>query len=577
MLCLSLAAGCGEQTDVVTTTTPVAELGETASCDAGDQAFVRRLIPLMYGRHPTSIYEVQVLVDVIKERGRDALVRAMAQSPEYRWRWEQMLKDHLWVPRAGERAFPSCYGERVMEPDGGELAESLRLLEPEDPGGDPWTMLDLMHSSLALDDLSPLFIAQLFAQQGTGRVVVVSDPFDEEQARENYANIFQRSYLGRRMSCLPCHNSEFSVTGPRTHAVPGLYERSLFGASTGMARAQLTAFFQSGGVIPLEELPHVAGAPADFEMLDEGVAPWGMAYECGRFESPEDIGEDIPQQTGYLGGDYAAQSSVWDLVTLARSGFAAIRGGYEVPTEVTAEVSPDVSLAWMTSTNFVEAVWTEATGNGLTLSHGFPRNAEQRAIKQSLAETFVAAEFSLVELLVAVTGHELFNQALPEACAAAESPYHLPPVFAPFTPDSDDPDVRLNGVGDTIRRMPPRLMLHAAEAALGWTQTTEFFSSEDIDTELEDEEANAGDQFFLPDAARLQRDLGVFLKDTELGFRGLDFQTALTWEHAAAACRSPNDPEGTADVVDDLLSQGLDYERRAVGVEGPSARRSEAG
>jgi hypothetical protein len=432
-------------------------------------------------------------------------------------------------------------------------------MEPEDPGGDPWSMLDLIHSSLHLDDLSPLFIAQLFAQQATGRVVVVSDPFDEEQARENYANIFERTYVGRRMSCLPCHNSEFSVTPSRTHAIPGLYERALFGASTGMARDQLTAFFQSGGVIPLVELPHVAGAPADFEMLDEGVAPWGMAYECGRFHPPEEVEGDILEQTGFLGGAYES-SSVWDLVMLAASGFDAIRGGYAVPSNPATEVSPDVALAWLTSTNFVEAVWSEATGHGLTLSHGFPRNAEQRELKQSLASAFVAADFSLVELLVAITENRLFNQAMPQDCEVAESPFHLPPVFMPFSTDSEDPTVRLNGVGDTIRRMPPRLMLNATSVALGWNVATEFFSSEEMDTELEDEEANAGDQFYLPAAARLQRDLGMFLKDTELGFRGLDFQTALTWEHAAASCISPDDSGEAPDLIDALVAQGLTYE-----------------
>jgi hypothetical protein len=40
--------------------------------------------------------------------------------------------------------------------------------------------------------------------------------------------------------------------------------------------------------------------------------------------------------------------------------------------------------------------------------------------------------------------------------------------------------------------------------------------------------------------AQFQRDIGMFLKDTEIGFRGMDFQTALTWETTYSPCRDPN-------------------------------------
>ena len=54
---------------------PVVPLG-----DAGDEAFVRRAVPMMWGRNPESIREVDVLVQVLRGTGGDraGLVRAMA-------------------------------------------------------------------------------------------------------------------------------------------------------------------------------------------------------------------------------------------------------------------------------------------------------------------------------------------------------------------------------------------------------------------------------------------------------------------------------------------------------------------
>ena len=52
-------------------------LEDTPICDAGDEAFVRRLLPQLWGRHARSVRELDLLVQVIEQSDRATLVRAM--------------------------------------------------------------------------------------------------------------------------------------------------------------------------------------------------------------------------------------------------------------------------------------------------------------------------------------------------------------------------------------------------------------------------------------------------------------------------------------------------------------------
>lgn len=205
--------------------------------DAGDEAWVKAIVPTLWGRGPTGMQEVRVLVDLVEQSSREAVVRAMTKSPEYVDHWQDLLLDDLLIDRLSHDSKPECY-EQAVGLVGPELAAWVRDHEPEDAGFDtPWTMADLVRSSLALDDLSPLYRANLFARLGQQFFDPVA--FDALSYRQDKVEVFLASYLDRRTACLDCHNSESSVTGhedptkDRTWEIPGYVELALFGHHTG--------------------------------------------------------------------------------------------------------------------------------------------------------------------------------------------------------------------------------------------------------------------------------------------------------------------------------------------------------
>ncbi|HCP47395.1 MAG TPA: hypothetical protein DIU15_15240, partial [Deltaproteobacteria bacterium] len=173
--------------------------------------------PQLWGRHPQSIREVDLLVQVIQQSDRSSLVQAMMNTEEFAVRWLDVVKDMLKVNRVGDRSGIGCtsvdedvLGDPRAMVGVPELAAFVRDNRPDGPQyGTEWTLNDLILSSLALDDLSPVFRAQLFAQLGS-RLINLENPGAEIAWRVSHATIFESSYLNRRMGCLECHNSEFS-------------------------------------------------------------------------------------------------------------------------------------------------------------------------------------------------------------------------------------------------------------------------------------------------------------------------------------------------------------------------------
>jgi hypothetical protein len=51
----------------------------------------------------------------------------------------------------------------------------------------------------------------------------------------------------------------------------------------------------------------------------------------------------------------------------------------------------------------------------------------------------------------------------------------------------------------------------------------------------------------------LHRGIGVYLRNSEHGFRGLDFQARLNWEDTYGACQTPTG--GSPDFIDDLIAR----------------------
>ncbi len=79
------------------------------TCDAGDVAWVQRVMPLLWGRRPHGAAEVDLWVQVAAQQGREAVVRAMARDPEYRDAWLDCFADAMYVARTGDKEYARCF------------------------------------------------------------------------------------------------------------------------------------------------------------------------------------------------------------------------------------------------------------------------------------------------------------------------------------------------------------------------------------------------------------------------------------------------------------------------------------
>jgi len=219
--------------------------------DAGDAAFAQRATWLMWGRRPTSAAERDVLVHMIQANDRAAVVREMAKAPDYVDRWQEFLYDALAVNRNGDRANSLCYRIGYWDDDPA-LAAYVASASASETDIAPWTMRDLVRSALLLDDLSPAFRGGLLPNAAMPGVP--PNLIEAEADRRDFASVFFSTHLGRNPECLPCHNSEASVTDhedpdvDRFWPLPGTPERDLFGASEGRDLDSLGIFFRRHGV-----------------------------------------------------------------------------------------------------------------------------------------------------------------------------------------------------------------------------------------------------------------------------------------------------------------------------------------
>jgi len=615
--------------------------------DAGDAAWAERATLLLWGRRPGSPRETAVLANLVSQSDRESVARAMTRSPEFDARWLEFLYDALAVPRAGDRARSSCWGLALLPGDPGpELALHIRDSPGRDlePFGARFTMLDVARSALALDDVSVLYRAALFPPLTTW--FQPPNLLEAAAERRMMAESFARTHLDRNLECLPCHNSEASVTDAgepevdRSWPLPGHVEAGVFGVSEGRDINDLALFFRRRGVVfrfgfdesPAPNIEYdpvvldgctavpdrpgclgcgceetvcaqdpacctdgwteacaqacivsgeacAAPLPEEFDgcgevvggdggcdgceceeavcdadpnccddtwdefcafncrdgfprcdwymdrALEETVTPWGLSRECGIFDHPDDLDDDISGTRGWFVDDFGGAASVWDLeAELAEGSSRVAATGLLVDRDGT--VRGEDAFAWMMATSLTDRVWKEAFGTRLTLSHHQPRNVDQRDRLMAATTALVRGGFSLRDLLVTVTQDPLFNQVSP-AEAEADSPYYAPPVLDAWTVEEDEEEVRGNSIADGLHLLPPRVRLRAAFHALDWEPGPEFAVGETDFHNL------------------LYAGIGVFLKDSEPGFDAQGLQPALTWEHYLGACRDPGHrPEG---------------------------------
>jgi hypothetical protein len=548
-----LLAACGndhrpEGDDTGDTDVPFTE------CAGDPSSFVRQSFLALDGRRPKSQAEVNVYVDLYTQTeaaGRDpkdAVARAIMAQPEFSDRWIDTVMDAIKVQRLDVQSEAVCWGKTFrMTVDNG-LATAVRSMAATTTGDGkgPWSMLDLAKSAIALDDVTPIYRAQLFSMVAHPIPAANVPPIEAELARRaDFGETFDSAYLHRDMVCLGCHNSEHSVTDSddadtdRHWPVPGLSELAVYGMSVGIDPDRAHAAFRVDNFV------------------ERGSAkPWGWSSECGTFTTS--VPDDPAAVDGKLASVTGKRTTVYQLEAALGRGFDNLRGKAP-PIEGNGAISdPDTALAWLVTLKITEDVWKQTTGTGLTIANYFPRNKAASDELFRLASTFTQSGFSLKALLVAIVQSDYFNRK-PAELGCGKGPYIYPAVFDPWVLADADPARRMNGPGDVVTAVDPRTLITATNAALDWSGPPLASRFPDYGDGCETESCSEMSSYcssqhaccnayqaacvmngVLPsEQIPFERGVGMFLRNSERGFRGLDFQARLVWENRYGACAKP--------------------------------------
>jgi hypothetical protein len=489
-------------------------------CDAGDAAWVRRVVPALLGRQPFGTREIQVLTDLVKQLGRNRVAASLMHDPAFEARWADFLLDEARVERSGRRNQEDCFGAMARHEVTPELATFLRDHDPMEkaPGG-VFTMADVLHSALRLDDVSPFFRAQLFAvmMRPLHRCVNLTPLENDENSRRAFGNLFSQVYLHRNITCMECHtdlHSPTKSTDPernRFSPVPGNFNEALWGAERGRPVDESLLPFRGLGVVTFNlDYPMLKRSPNE-------VHPWGIVAPCGSLLPPSLIEDDPKDMKGFLGHNLGRKASIWDIEHDLRLGFFELRGGVPPFGDDGLRLEGPVAMASLLSQGIVQDVWMELFGMPLAVAHGFPRNSAQRDVLMDLTRAFVGSQWSIRVLLLRVVTHPLFNQGSPAGKCPA-TPYALARVVNPWSRDEENPARKDNSVGDLITRATGRSLLRSVSAALEWPEAPAFPSSDD---------------------ATFQANIGAWVDRERPAVSDPTFQGLLSWEDQLGRCEAP--------------------------------------
>ncbi len=522
------------------------------ACGGAPDAFVRQTFLALAGRRPRSQAEVNVYTDLYAAalvKGADAketVARAIMAEPEFSERWIQQAMDALQVQRFDYQTEAACWDHGTRSTTSAALATAVRDQAASGTGdGAQWNMADLAASAIALDDLTPLYRAQLFSMmQHPIPAANVADVEAELARRADFGATFDSGYLHRDTVCLDCHNSSFSVTDtqdPETDRfwpVPGLAEMPVYGS------------FNHVDIV-------AAHAPFRVDSFVGGgnSRPWGWATACGRFQP--NVSPDPAGITAKLASITGTQSTVYTLEGALKHGFDQLRGHLPAIGADEMIADPDQALAWLVTLKMTEDVWTKVTGTRLTIANYYPRNQAARDLLYALAQRYVQSGYSLKALLVAIVQSDYWNRKpAEEACGAG--PYAYPNVFDPWVIADPDPEKRHNGPGDAVQAVDARTLVSSLAAALDWTAPplASRFPDYGCDVAGSCSQIQQACQFEAACCTAyqascqmngvspatevpFQRGVGMFLRNSERGFRGLDFQARLVWENHEHVCARP--------------------------------------
>lgn len=273
--------------------------------DAGNESFVRQVVPITQGRKIRGYDEVKLLSDLVALTSRETVLRALMQQPDYVEHWSEVLVDDLRVHREGSREQSSCYGPPLRAGAVTDsLAQSVMSSAPTTAINPDFNMSDLLRSALKLDNLYPAYTGHLFAMEN-------KPGFDTESAmRGNLGSTFGQAYVHREMLCLTCHNSEYSLSGEasgwdRTHPISGYFERALYGSASGEPTDDAFAMFRTDVL---------AGVPGG----SSPVEPWGLTG-CGSFD--QTVPNDPQGETANFAGLMGQQVSIFNVRSRLASGY----------------------------------------------------------------------------------------------------------------------------------------------------------------------------------------------------------------------------------------------------------------
>ena len=520
-------------TDANTPSVPALPLSALSKCDAGDVAWVIRALGFLRGRRPHGSAELSALVSVVGAVGRPAAAQAMMSGGGFKARWTHWLMDELRVARSGSRANRPCFGTPYNAAGSKALAQWLRN---SDPATAQWTstfnMADVIQSALELDDISVAYETMLFSRlsRPATRCDNPSIKGVERGIRRAFATSFREVYLHRGTACMGCHNSVYSTTDgltpdtDRFWPLPGRFEKALFGKDAGLPDDVLDGphryyGFAEGGFCPQPAYCSV--------VVGAKVSPWNILKACAVVSTPAAVGKDMYGPSSYWVTPMTDTASTWELFASLRKGLGTLRAGQKPKIDpVTSALDGHEAFAYLWAVRVAHQVWFEAHGSGLTLTHFFPRYADQRDILEDLADTFIATKLSFRALLAAVALHPLFNVKAPADACDPKYAYVLPRVFNPFSKSDPDPTTRNNSPGDGVARWPPAVLIGALDDLLGWPTAVQ------LPTHTEGAVRDA---------------LGVRNNTDRPGFRGTGLFELAAWEARYGACAAPAPPQAQQD------------------------------
>ena len=538
------AASCGDDSGPIADVEPPPR--DWTDCQASTQSFVRKAILAVQGRRAWGQAEVRAYADyyeAVEAAGSDpkeAVIRALAESGEYRERWGDFFMDALLVDRLSvieenylQFKTEACFREPSAQPiDSGQLAEWVRDNYPS-ASGPPVPEFDMGHllsSALELDDLSPVYRANLFALLRFPLPAPNVSPDERERARRfDFGTAFESAYIRRDPTCVVCHNSAASVTYSedptlnRHWALPGLFEEALYGTSAGPGDA----------LVPRSIMRYV-----DVANEESGRAPYGWnGRVCGKYavpSQPDPLGIEVHFASIRSTPDnpqLGARASVWALDPALRQGVEALATEGLAMDGEGHIANPDAAFAYLVGASIVQSVWTEIMGSDLTTVTQFPRSEIQRDILKELTDAFVASRFSLKRLLVDIARHPAFNLTAPDAgCGESDA---FPTVFDPWTTVVDAEGRRVNSAADGVFPITSRTLGRSLHRAMGWPKPAAFPEDDEL---------------------ALQSALGYYIRRSQPSVRGLTFEGRLAWEQHYGRCENRSSEPDYVDELADLAA-----------------------